>query len=297
MASAAADISFYSLSDVELRQWVEDHPDHVNDLDGQGATALARASLFKNDAVAVPLVQWLIDTKGADVNRRTEGGRTALHVARTMPPIRALLERNAGPTRLDDGGWSPLMQQARWGRPACVACLLEDRRVVETINATVTKERTAHGCTALHIARAAPKVQPTDRPTFLRLLLAAGADPCRQDGHGRTPLQLLKEQHPANEAALAALEEGIDAERAISLIQVRRLVVAQRGVELRVEAEGRRVHTRRAAAAAQAAEEEARPVAFAVGLGTRRGCPRDVFLLLMHMLLLEWSRLCRNLRV
>ncbi len=93
------------------------------------------------------------------------------------------------------------------------------------------------------------------------------------------------------------LEEGLDAKRAISLIQVRRLVVAQRGVELRAAEDMRQVRTRRAVAAAQAMEEEARPVPFAVGLGARGGCPRDVFLLLMHMLVPEWSPLRRNLRV
>jgi hypothetical protein len=46
MASAAADIYFEGLTPAELRQWVEDHPDHVDDRDFSGQTALHVAATY-----------------------------------------------------------------------------------------------------------------------------------------------------------------------------------------------------------------------------------------------------------
>ena len=102
------------------------------------------------------LVQWLIDIHGADVNGHTEDGRTALHEARSPVIVRALLERNADPTLIDVTSWTALMHQIRAGRPervTCVervVCLLEDQRVVQSVNTTA--KGPCAGYTALHFA-------------------------------------------------------------------------------------------------------------------------------------------------
>ena len=118
-------IYFHNLSSDELRQWVQAHPGHIEDLDKDGDTALYSTAFYKKD---LALVQWLIDTQGAGANGRTSGGRTALHEAGTLPILQALLERGADPTLLDNYGWTALINQAYRGRAYIIACLLEDRR-------------------------------------------------------------------------------------------------------------------------------------------------------------------------
>lgn len=282
MASAAADISFEDLTAAQLRQWVNEHPGGVEDQDISGWTALYSAA-YKGD---VALVQWLIDAHGADVNGRTMGGVTALYRADTPDMVRALLERNADPALPDEDGWTVLMVHAYGGNHECVACLLENRLVVESINARVGDSlEWARGFTAFHFACASKS--HSEQPTILRLLLAAGADPRMLDGQGRTHLQIMRRHGYAYSASATVLEEEVpDAERAAYLLRIRRLVVKKQGAELSEEEEG------------GVGEEEAewrRLAAFVAGLGAGGGCGRDVFTVVMDMLLPLWAPLRKGL--
>ena len=194
ITSAVADITFGFLTAAQLRQWVQDHPGHVDDLDCEGDTALASATLFEDEAITLPLVQWLIDAQGANVNCRVVYGATALYAAFRPAVVRALSERNGDPSLLDQNGSTALMYHAYFGRHECVTCLLEDPRVRETINVSVTLDNAWRGATALHIVCCSSEVQAADQPTLLRLLLTAGANPSQRDGRERTPLQILKIQ-------------------------------------------------------------------------------------------------------
>ena len=70
---------FRHLSPAQLRQWVQDHPGHVDDRDRLGEIALYIAAR-KGDVV---LLEWLLDSHGAAVDGRVRDWSTALHVART----------------------------------------------------------------------------------------------------------------------------------------------------------------------------------------------------------------------
>ncbi len=106
--------------------------------------------------------------------------------------------------------------------------------------------------------------------------------------------------------ARAVLEEGVDAHRAACLIRIRRAVVAQRGVTLREEQEGinqddpmtsaaQMVTRGRRDVVANRLRQEEVAVAAVVGLGTRGGWPRDVFLLLMDLLMPLWDPMRKGL--
>ena len=124
---------FRTLKLAKLRQWAKDHPRRINERDSEEITALYSAVVYTKNLV---LVQWLVDTQGADVNGRAADGWTPLH--RASPPIiRALLERNADPTIQAGYGWTALMYNVYHGRHECVACLLENRRVRDTINTSL----------------------------------------------------------------------------------------------------------------------------------------------------------------
>ena len=90
--------NFCSMSEAELRRWVDANPERVNDRatlrrgDGplRGATPLyVAACVIKS----LPLVLWLLDEKGADVNATTGEERTAFHGACSVDILVALLNR------------------------------------------------------------------------------------------------------------------------------------------------------------------------------------------------------------
>ncbi len=191
------------------------------------------------------------------------------------------------------------MWQASKGDIGSVACLLEDKRAVASIDAAAV-DRYLRGSTALHLAwnRSTSSIHLAKH----RLLVEAGANPCVQDGKGRTPMQLLQQRGWHTEASaplrpwktsgatsivfpcprmclpmrtagggkltagfwkrwafLVLVDEYLDEQRAATLLRTRRLVVKQRGVTLSGEA-------------AMSTEDE-RALAFVVGV--EGGCPRD----------------------
>jgi hypothetical protein len=271
-------ISFQHITPAKLRQWVEENPGHIEDWDCNGMTALCKAAWDMED---VALVQWLIDTQGANANSRSKCGLVALHGAMPGLMVRTLLERNADPTLVDDKGRNVLMTQLVDNPYDCIVCLLEDRRVMDMIN-TVDRRK----FTALHVA-----CKEWQSPATLQLLLRAGADPFLQDVSGETPMDILLEyaQLPYLEPEakayiakrMAVLQEGMDAQRAACLLRIRRSVVVRqkKGVELKVQEE-------------QVGNGEAeweRMLAFVLGLGGGNDCP--FFTVLMDFLLPVWSPL------
>jgi len=94
MAAAAAPLF---MTEAQLRQWVDANPGRVNDLDRDedGITPLYAAVFYLE---SLPLVLWLLDERGADVNGRLDGWETPLHVACSLDVLNVLLDRGADPT-------------------------------------------------------------------------------------------------------------------------------------------------------------------------------------------------------
>ncbi len=228
----------------------------------------------------------MVDTRGADVNSLSGGDSVPLHNARSTAIIHALLERNANPNYVKSNGWTVLMSHVWAGRNDCVARLLQKRRVLDSLHASMAGDddftSVWRGYTALHFAcEDRPPGPPAAR---VRILLEAGANPRLQNGKGHTPLQILKRMQPVSVAAVEVLEKSIlDEERAARVVQIRRLVVANSGVEL-WEEQG------------ETGDDEGRMLACAVGLSERGGLPRDVFLRLMSFFMPMWAPMRNALR-
>ena len=122
-AVAAEELTFWRMTEVQLRQWVEANPERVNDRDRLGEMPLCVAVFHMK---SLPLTVWLLDEKGADVNARAREGYTLLHVVESLGILIALLNRGADPTLLNDDGTTTLMRHSFHGRVACVARLLQD---------------------------------------------------------------------------------------------------------------------------------------------------------------------------
>lgn len=110
---------YHLMSEATLRQYMEFRP--VDDLGKDGSTPLYVA-VFKPKKL--PLVLWLLDEKGANVNAATSRGSTTVHGAFTLDLLNALLDRGADPSKQDRDGVTPLMTQAPLGEDGAIARLL-----------------------------------------------------------------------------------------------------------------------------------------------------------------------------
>lgn len=99
------------------------------------------------DMKSLPLVLWLLGDKGADLNKRIYDGKNPLSGVRSLDILKALLDRGADATALDDDGGFLLMHYATKGRIDIKACLLQDPRVRATIDV-----QDMNGNTAFHYA-------------------------------------------------------------------------------------------------------------------------------------------------
>ena len=78
-----------------MRDWIERHPEKVNDFDRCNNFA---APFAASNARPSPSFIELVDKYGADVNKHEGGGDTVLHCACSAATVSVLLERGADPT-------------------------------------------------------------------------------------------------------------------------------------------------------------------------------------------------------
>jgi hypothetical protein len=144
----------------------------------------------------------------------------------------------------------------------------------------------------------------------VRLLLQADASPILTDEDGVTPLDLLQQVNPSHHTAIALLEQALaNAEKTSLLVKARRLVATARtDVAMPPYLQGRaaqgqplpRVVLRPLTGGHE--EEEDRKLrttlTFLLGLGggpEGEGMPRDVFRVVLDMLMPRWDPLRRGL--
>jgi ankyrin repeat protein len=182
-------------------------------------------ALFVAVCISLPLVVWLLDEKGADVNGTVASGITPLHAAISPDIITALLDRGADPTLQHISiGSVPLLMQSYFGIVNNMARLLQDPRVRANVNSQ------AHsGLTALHCA-CLSNSHETSVTSIILLLLQAGCNPNLANNAGEMPLHILRTRHPSYRDAIALLEQfpdtEKDAEKASLLVKARRLTIA-----------------------------------------------------------------------
>ena len=311
VAAAAQEMLSFGGMEAGLRQWVKANPGRVNDRDRRGDTPLLAAVIY---AKSLPLVVWLLDEKGADVNGTNEDGASAVHYAVSLDILTALLDRGADPIVADNRGVRPLMRGAQHGTVDVVAHLLQDPCVRATIDAQAKDGATAlhwacYNCNYLNIA--AP---------IVRTLLQAGADPTLTTIDPHTPLEIIlsvfRHPHERDQGAIttiALFEYALaEAEKASLLVKARRLIVAASTsttaapsyVQRRV-AQGQPLpHVALAPVVGQLKGkgadkegEEARKfrttLAYMCRLG-REGMPRDVFRAVMDLVMPLWDPLRRK---
>jgi len=205
------------MTEAELRQWVDSNPSRVNDWDDYDVTPLYAAVYHKE---SLPLVLWLLDERGADVNTRVSGGQTPLHGACSLDVLNVLLDRGADPTLLDEYNASPLMFAANFGNVDIVARLLQESRVRAIVDVQGSK-----GNTALHWA--CTRGDEASATSIAYLLLLAGASPILVANDGRTPLAVTRQYRPTGTTTIALLEQALaEAETTSLLVKARRFVVA-----------------------------------------------------------------------
>ena len=183
MAAMSVEDNFLRMKEAEFRRRVEANPGRVNDIDEHGYTSLIYATMRLE---SVPLVTWLLDEKGADVNVVSSTGSTPLHVVKAPDIVNVLLDRGADPARVNMRKWSPLIQQTFLGTAEVVTRLLQDPRVRATVNMQDRYGETAlhHAC-KVHGAEAAPRaallVQVPSRSTSFSKLAVIPPSPTDTD--------------------------------------------------------------------------------------------------------------------
>jgi len=156
-----------------------------------GQTPLILAAAFGRVETAMRL----IDSHGASLDARDRDQRTALmHAARSGHPdmIRFLSERGADAAARDVDGWS-ILHHAAWSADENIlrACL--------DLSPGLVNEADKLGRTPIAIAAR------RGNGSSVRVLLASGADPTKDDEAGRTPL--MEAAGMGEESVLAALLE------------------------------------------------------------------------------------------
>lgn len=290
MATPNVDPSF----EVQLRQWVEANPERVNEKDLNNTTPLCQATSYLK---SVPLVLWLVNEKGADVNAADESGDVPLHHAKSLDVLNALLDCGADPSIVISHKLTPLMLYVIWRKSEMVGRLLQDPRVRANVNA-----QDCTGDTALHIA--CDQVDEGEVPAIIHSLLQAGADANLLNAEdGTTPLSILQYFHPSHPTTLALVQQIPDAEKVSFLAKVRRLVMATTSATTLSFLQGRvvrrvslpRVTLARLKRGQKGDNEKAKGklrtmLAWLVGL-ERRSAPADVFGLVLDLLMPVWDPL------
>jgi len=214
--------SYKAMTEAGLRAWVEANPGRVEERDALGWTPLAYAA----NAHSAATVAWLIDEKGARVDATMRKGDTALCMASTVAALSVLLDRGANPTLV--GGTrraTPLMWHARYMNVECVERLLQDPRVVATIDQETTGM--LRGWSAMHMVcfpNIIDPVPPGVRACVLHLLLQAGAHTTIVNVSREDSLQMLLRHYPAEREGAALLRQAkAEAEATFLLVKIRSL--------------------------------------------------------------------------
>lgn len=170
-----------------VAQLLGEDPELVNACDFHGFTPLMQAvsRIDRN----VELVRFLLNA-GADVNRQTGEGYTALHCAidvdgdarhNAVAVIELLTSAGADLSLRQHYGWTPLLDAIEEGRPAEVDALLAAGANPNDCLPLITLPAFNSGRTALTAALSNPYAE-----AVVAALLRAGGDPLLRDGRGMT---------------------------------------------------------------------------------------------------------------
>jgi hypothetical protein len=205
-AKTAGQVRFLGMTKAKLMAFFEENPASVDDWDTRGETALCAAA-WKHDA---QLVAWLVEEKGASVQRATGLGQTPLHCSNSLETLSFLLSRGADVTALDGNGWTPLMSLAHTKKPSCVERLLQEPTVLATIDTQTTRAsfHSRVGDTALHLACHEQMGQMAEASQVMQMLLCAGANPILLNAEAETPRDIIRHRKYDNYEAIALLKRA-----------------------------------------------------------------------------------------
>jgi hypothetical protein len=245
------------------------------------------------------LVLWLLDEKGADVNSRTSFGETPLHAALSLDVVNALLDRGADPTMRCEFNRTSLMDQVYGGNIDIVRRLLQDPRVRAFVDI-----QDHNSDTALHLA--CDNIEE-DSASKVHLLLQAGANPNITNKYGSTPLDYLLQKYRSHQAPIILLEQSLaDSKKAWLLVKACRLVVSSSSIATSSCMKDPATRGDPVPVAGGLNDENEgycklqSMVAFLVGVkgGPKgEGMPRDVFRIVMDLLMPSWDPLRRGVAI
>ena len=161
---------FYAMSEAQLQRWVIRNPERLHTRGKAGATLL-RVATEKGYA---SLARWLIVEKEIGKDGHVVPPKTLLHIARTADLMKALLHLSLDLTALYVDGKTVLMWHAVFGSVDCVEALLQNARVLATMNATARHEKGEF--TALQMVCETTRRNDAHRARIIQLLIRAGAD-------------------------------------------------------------------------------------------------------------------------
>lgn len=235
--------------------------------------------------------------------------KSPLHLASCAHHVDALLTvEGADPALRDMFGWTPLMWYASQGHLDCALRILQDERAISSLNVRVQLIRV--GCTALHLACHRPHdtIPAATRYRMIQILLDAGANPLLRNAKGQIPSDLLVKR-PCNRRAHVLLQAKIDDHaRNATLVHIRRLALAAAGGSATASwVQTRKDHHRPLPSVDMVVENTRhqrnnksrslrKTLAFVLDTPQemeqeRRGMPKDVFLVMMDMLMPAWDPL------
>ena len=203
--------------DLKMAQLLLDYKADANALDYENSTPIPYASegplLFASPHNICQLlhdVPRLLLEHGADINVRSNGRSTPLHIAAghgRVEVVPVLLEHGADVGAEDSRGRTPLHEAADYGSAEIVRALLEHGANVGAADNT--------GRTALHEALDYGRADADyGRVEIIRVLLEYGANVGAEDNEGITPLHLAADYGRAEfervEAVRVLLKQGAD---------------------------------------------------------------------------------------
>ncbi len=168
-----------------VRRMLGEHPELLETADDWGLTPLMHAVSCMSRSV--PVVTAILEA-GANVNRKTQEGYTALHCAidvngeanlNTAEVIGVLVSAGADLNARQHYGWTPLLQAVVKGTAAEVKALLAAGADANETMPFDTLPAFNAGRTTLMGALTSPYAE-----VIIEALLQAGADPQRRDANG-----------------------------------------------------------------------------------------------------------------